>query len=185
MFFIILQGLVIAEPKVTHRVYFDVEIDGKKSGRIVMGLYGEEVPKTVDNFLHLCLCDMESKVSGAKLCYKDSIFHRIIPEFMVQGGDFTHGDGTGGESIYGEKFEDENFNVKHVGPGLLSMANSGPGTNGSQFFITVAATSWLDGKHVVFGRVMSGMRIVKEMEDQGTQGGTPKAKVVITGCGQL
>jgi peptidylprolyl isomerase len=104
---------------------------------------------------------------------------------MVQGGDFTRGDGTGGESIYGDKFEDENFNIKHVGPGLLSMANSGPGTNGSQFFITVAKTEWLDGKHVIFGRVMSGMNLVREMEAQGRQDGTPKSRVIIVGCGQL
>jgi len=177
--------LVASEPKVTHKVFFDIEIDGKKAGRIVMGLYGEVVPKTVGNFLHLCLCDKGVGESGHDLCYKNSHFHRIIPQFMIQGGDFTRGDGTGGESIFGEKFEDENFKNTHTGPGILSMANAGPNTNGSQFFITTIKTNWLDGKHVVFGRVMSGMKIVLEIESKGSSTGSPSSSVVIVNCGQL
>ena len=183
--FALLLSVALSEPKVTHKVYFDVEIDGQKAGRILIGLYGEVVPKTVDNFLHLCLCDKGAGKSGKDLCYRGSTFHRIIPGFMIQGGDFTMGNGMGGESIYGEKFEDENFQLKHTGPGLLSMANAGPNTNGSQFFITTAKTEWLDGKHVVFGRVMSGMKVVREIEAVGSQSGTPSKKVVITECGQL
>ena len=181
----LLLSVAFSEPKVTHKVYFDVEIDGVKAGRILMGLYGEVVPRTVENFLHLCLCDKGVGNSGKELCYKGSSFHRIIPNFMIQGGDFTMGNGMGGESIFGEKFEDENFQIKHTGPGLLSMANAGPNTNGSQFFITTVKTEWLDGKHVVFGRVMSGMKVVREIEAVGSQSGTPSKRVVITDCGKL
>ena len=180
----IFLALAASEPKVTHKVFFNIEIDGEAVGRIVIGLYGEVVPKTVDNFLHLCLCDKTDK-KGTKLCYKGSKFHRIIPNFMIQGGDFTNGDGTGGLSIYGSKFEDENFQLTHDFPGLVSMANAGPNTNGSQFFITTVKTDWLNGRHVVFGRVMSGMKIVRMIESQGTSSGTPKKEVVITECGQL
>lgn len=183
--FCVLLAAALAEPKVTNKVFFDIEIDGKKAGRIVMGLYGDVVPKTVQNFLHLCICDKGTGKMGKELCYKASTFHRIIPGFMIQGGDFTMGNGMGGESIYGEKFADENFKIRHTGPGLLSMANAGPNTNGSQFFITTAKTEWLDGKHVVFGRVMSGMRIVREIEAVGSQSGTPSKEVVIVNCGEL
>jgi peptidylprolyl isomerase len=175
-----------ANPKVTHKVYLDISIHNEAAGRIVVGLFGEIVPKTADNFRHLCLCDLgNGKESGKPLCYKGSPFHRIIPRFMNQGGDITNHDGSGGESIYGGSFEDENFAVQHSAPGMLSMANAGPNTNGSQFFITTVATAWLDGHHVVFGKVLEGMDIVHAIEKAGSSGGSPAKSVVITGCGEI
>jgi len=167
------------------RVFFDINIGGSSAGRIVFELFQDTVPKTTENFRCLCTGEKGMGKSGKPLHFKGSGFHRIIPNFMCQGGDFTRGNGTGGESIYGEKFADENFKLKHTTPFLLSMANAGPGTNGSQFFITTAVTSWLDGKHVVFGKVVEGTDLVKKMESCGSQSGTTSKPVVIANCGQL
>merc|ERR1712147_15764 len=162
--------------KMTSEAYFDITIGGKPSGRIVMTLFDDVVPKTTENFKQLCT---HAKGFG----YKGSPFHRVIPGFMCQGGDFTNKNGTGGKSIYGGKFPDENFIKKHTGPGILSMANAGPNTNGSQFLLCTAKTSHLDGKHVVFGEVSSGMDVVKKVEAVGSGSGKTSQKVEIADCG--
>ncbi|EOD34571.1 peptidyl-prolyl isomerase [Emiliania huxleyi CCMP1516] len=166
-------------------VFFDMTIGGAPAGRIEMTLRADVVPKTAENFRALCTGEKGMGKSGKPLHFKGSAFHRVITNFMCQGGDFTAGNGTGGESIYGAKFADENFQLKHTGPGILSMANAGPGTNGSQFFLCTVKTDWLDGKHVVFGSVTKGMEVVKAIEAVGSQSGQTAKKVVIADCGQI
>ncbi|OJJ56139.1 hypothetical protein ASPSYDRAFT_60225 [Aspergillus sydowii CBS 593.65] len=159
-------------------VYFDVTADGAPLGRIVFKLFDDVVPKTAKNFRELA-------TGQHGFGYAGSPFHRVIPNFMLQGGDFTKGNGTGGKSIYGEKFADENFTLKHTKPFLLSMANAGKNTNGSQFFITTVVTSWLDGAHVVFGEVVEGQDVVKAIEARGSQSGATKGKIAVSASGTV
>ena len=167
------------------QVFFDITVGGQNAGRIVMELYADKTPKTAENFRALCTGEKGVGKSGKPLHFKGSSFHRVITEFMAQGGDFTAGNGTGGESIYGMKFPDENFTVKHTKRGDLSMANAGPNTNGSQFFLCFIPCNWLDGKHCVFGSVVDGFPVLDALEAVGSQTGQTRAPCVIADCGQL
>jgi len=177
-------------PLVTERVFIDITADGEALGRIVFGLFGKTAPKAVENFSSLCKCDRgKAPITGKDMCYKDSVIHRVIPNFIIQGGDYTHGDGTGGESIFeGNTFEDESFAVKHNRQYLLNMANDGrgkPNTNRSQWFINTCKTQWLDGVNEVFGMVLEGIDVMTEIEKLGTFGGTPTKQIVIADSGSL
>ena len=168
------------------RVFFDVTVGGASAGRIVITLDTQNTPRTAENFRCLCTGEKGMGQQGKNLHFKGSMFHRVIPGFMAQGGDFTRGDGRGGESIYGGRFEDENFSVRHTGRGVLSMANAGPNTNGSQFFLCFVATPHLDGKHVVFGQVTEGMEVLDALEAVGSApAGATSKPCQIVDCGQL
>ena len=168
---------------ITHRVFFDFHIDGEFMGRVEFGLYGNTVPKTVKNFVALADGTAGKSKAGKPMHYKGNRIHRIIPAFMAQMGDFENGDGTGGESIYGGSFIDENFHIRHTKPYLLTMANTGRNTNTSQFLITLRTAAWLDGRHVVFGEVLSGFETIDEMEKYGVGAGEVIKEITIGDCG--
>ena len=172
------------------KVFLNIQINNKDAGKIVIELFSKDCPKTTQNFFDLCTGSrgstyVDGKPAPKALTFQNSIFHRVIPGFMAQGGDFTNANGTGGVSIYGAKFNDENFIHKHTEPYMLSMANAGPNTNGSQFFLTFAPAKWLDGKHVVFGKVTAGFEIIQAIEKLGSNSGKVTGEVKIYGCGEL
>ncbi|CAI4232824.1 unnamed protein product [Auanema sp. JU1783] len=167
------------------QVFFDISIAERPVGRIVFELYNDYVPRTAENFRALCTGEKGRGEKGMPLHYKGLRFTRAIPNFMIQGGDVTRDNGEGGDSIYGERFDDESFALRHTGPGILTMASAGPNTNGSQFIITTAEASFLDGKHVVFGRVISGMGVVMEIVERGSLSGELTERVIIADCGEL
>ena len=182
---ILLASASVAAFAANPKVAMDVTIGGKPAGAVTLELFADVAPKTAENFRTICTGEKGKSESGAELKYAGSPFHRIIPGFMIQGGDITNGNGTGGESIYGRTFPDENFNMNFADEGTLAMANAGPDTNGSQFFITVGPTPWLNGKHVVFGKVVDGMSVVKAIEAQGSRSGAPQSEVKVAACRQL
>ena len=167
----------------SQKVFFEIDVDGKRLGRLEFELFSKDLPKTTKNFYQLCTGESGMGKQGKKLHFKGSHFHRIIPGFMAQGGDFTKGNGTGGESIYGTKFADEGFKFKHDKKGMLSMANAGPNTNGSQFFLTFVPCPWLDKAHVVFGRMTKGEEVLDKMETYGSKSGKTSKTVTIADCG--
>jgi cyclophilin family peptidyl-prolyl cis-trans isomerase len=175
---------LFSTPTPNPRVFFKVSINDKDVGKLVFELRKDIVPQTAENFRQLCVGGPGKASTGHPLTFKGSKFHRVIPGFMAQGGDFTRGNGTGGESIYGQKFKDENFKLRHTERGLLSMANAGPNTNGSQFFLTSVPCNWLDGKHVVFGKLVEGDETFKAIEAQGTANGSTRGKIVVADCGE-
>jgi cyclophilin family peptidyl-prolyl cis-trans isomerase len=184
-FAVIVARSLSAEPAVTQKVFFDIDANGTALGRIIFGLYGEIAPKAVENFVHLALCDRGRSRANFSLCYKGVRFHSIISDVMIQAGDFGWGYGGWSESIWGGKFPDENLDLKHNGPGILTMANGGKDSNGSQFIITLKKTEWLDGKHQIFGRVMSGMAVVEKISSYGSRRGRPTKRVIIADCGTI
>jgi cyclophilin family peptidyl-prolyl cis-trans isomerase len=181
----LLLSLSHSEPRITQKVYFNLTLDGDPIGRLIIGLYGEIAPRAVDNFIHLAACDLGIGHSGYNRCYRGTRFHRIIPTLMVQGGDYANGTGALSESIWGGLFEDESFQVKFDGPGRVAMASSASNGNGSQFFITVKEAPRFNGKHVVFGRVMGGMKTVFDVAKHGTKRGRPLKEVRIVDCGKI
>jgi cyclophilin family peptidyl-prolyl cis-trans isomerase len=183
MWFLVVLRLVFSEPKVTHKAFLDISINSTSAGRIVLGLYGEVAPKTVENFVHHVQCDIRNETTGILKCYNGSKFHRAIRGFMVQAGDYVKGNGGFSESIWGGLFADETFDIELKGPGVLAMANSARNANGCQFFITLKATPWLEGKHVGFGRVLSGLKVVEQISLRGTKKGRPLTDIVIANCG--
>jgi peptidylprolyl isomerase len=186
IFFLLASGYALLNnATVTHTVYFDIEVEGTPSGRITFGLFGKVVPKTVENFRGLCTGEYGLSADGYTMAYSDSLLFRIVPDFLIQGGDFMHNDGTGGESIYVRKFMDENFDLSHKGAGVLSMANSGPNSNASQFFILLDEALGLDFKYVVFGEVIEGLEVAKKLGALGSESGKTIKKVKIAKCGEI